>query len=333
VDVSVRPVLLAVLAATMLLVAAAPAQATIDFRSCIRDNESTATCAASAPSLSMLAGVEVGPGGNQLYTAAFNDGALQIWNRNATTGDVSFLRCFQDASWASVNRAECGSTPNDALEYAREIVISPDGRHLYVNGQAVSIFNRDAATGDLTYAGCVAPPEETSGIRDCATRHPALTNAAGIALSPDGGSLYVASAAADATLVMFERNTTSGALTAVGCFREPGDSFRCTDAIGFDGPIGVEVSADGRSVYVANRDASSVTEFARTRDRATRCPSRAASSIRPRGSRPRRRHAAGQPKGSIGRSDLRSPRTAVRSRSWATREPSPCSPATRRRAA
>ena len=75
-----------------------------------------------------------------------------------------------------------------------------------------------------------------------------------MAVSPDGKSVYVASARSNA-VVRLNRNTTTGAITqpagAAGCISEDG-SGPCADGHGLDGPLGVAVSPDGKSVYVAS---------------------------------------------------------------------------------
>ena len=123
-----------------------------------------------------------------------------------------------------------------------------------------------AVTGQLTQlsgtAGCVS---ETSTGGTCADGK-ALDFAAGLAISPDGKSVYVASLNSDA-VAAFQRDTTTGALTQLagtaGCISETGSGGACVDGKALSGPISVAVSADGASVYVGSTNSDAVAVFSR----------------------------------------------------------------------
>ncbi len=77
-----------------------------------------------------------------------------------------------------------------------------------------------------------------------------------MAVSPDGKSVYVASASPTASAVArLKRNTTTGAISqpagTAGCISEDG-SGPCADGHGLRGPYSVAVSPEGKSVYVAS---------------------------------------------------------------------------------
>jgi hypothetical protein len=89
-----------------------------------------------------------------------------------------------------------------------------------------------------------------------------LTNGSGIwnvAVAPGGQTAYATAFTADKVLI-FDRNTVTGALTqragAAGCVSE-GAVTGCLTARGLHQPDGIVVSADGRSVYVASWNANS----------------------------------------------------------------------------
>lgn len=86
-----------------------------------------------------------------------------------------------------------------------------------------------------------------------------------IAVSPDGGHVYVASSQSDA-IAIFTRNRQSGALVqakgAAGCIAAKG-AFGCATAIGLDEPNSVAISPNGRSLYATSRLGNSITAFVR----------------------------------------------------------------------
>ena len=76
------------------------------------------------------------------------------------------------------------------------MAVSPDGNHVYAAGQlddAVAVFSRDADTGELTF---LEVRKDTDPGTD------GLDVADGLAVSPDGGFIYVAGYGDDALTVL-----------------------------------------------------------------------------------------------------------------------------------
>lgn len=161
-----------------------------------------------------------------------------------------------------------GCATGAGLDGAAAVVVSPDGASVYVagaGGDAVAVFDR-RADGVLSQkagaAGCVSG----SGTGRCAHAD-ALDRPVAMAVSPDGGSVYVAAADGDA-VVVFDR-AADGTLTprpgAAGCISETGQGG-CADGTALDGPASVKVSPDGSSVYVASVASDALAVFDRAPD-------------------------------------------------------------------
>jgi DNA-binding beta-propeller fold protein YncE len=212
--------------------------------------------------------VAVSPDGKNVYVASGGQAvgdrsALVRFNRNRTTGAIS-----QPAGAAGCV-SEDGSGPcadGHGLAFAMSVAVSPDGKNVYVasEGGGVARFNRNSTTGAITQpagsAGCVS--DDGSG--PCADGHGLLFGAWSVAVSPDGKSVYAASQGG--TVVRFNRNTTTGAITepagAAGCMSEP-QMAGCTVGHGLRGPFSVAVSPDSKSVYVASAGSDAVARLDR----------------------------------------------------------------------
>src|SRR5207249_9332946 len=120
-------------------------------------------------------------------------GSLSVFGRNPTTGTATFLEVHRE-----------GVAGVDGLLGAHSVEVSPDGEHVYVaagypDGFAgfaaddkVSMFQRNALTGSLSYLGVKAngDPDGTIG----------LYGVTAIRVSPDGTYAYAVSLEAPATV-------------------------------------------------------------------------------------------------------------------------------------
>lgn len=129
------------------------------------------------------------------------------------------------------------------LPGATDVVVSPDGAHVYVVsvlGDSVVMFARDAGTNALTSLGFLE--DGVGGVEG-------LGAASRIAISPDGAHVYVASGDAvfvgDDALAVFERDPGTGLLTEIQVLEQ--------GVGGVDGlaaPTSLVVAPDGGHVYV-----------------------------------------------------------------------------------
>ncbi len=136
------------------------------------------------------------------------------------------------------------------LRGAHAVVVSPDGKHVYVPtslDDALVAFAR-AVNGTLTHVQTIFDID--AGIDG-------LDSARGIAMSPDGKHVYVA-ALLDKSLTAFGWDAGTGALTFI---EVEIDGVGAVD--GLAGANAVAVSPDGRHVYVASRSEDALAVFSR----------------------------------------------------------------------
>lgn len=157
-----------------------------------------------------------------------------------------------------------GCAPGKGLYGARAVAVSPDGANVYVAGGvagddvaksygAVAILKRNPATGGLVELGCLSSDgtDREEGASGSCTPEPSLLGADGVAVSPDGKTVYVTSSSS-ASVVAFARDAATGALTRLGCFQgTPRPGAPCGAANLLSSASSPVVSADGSSLYVA----------------------------------------------------------------------------------
>src|SRR5262249_16649899 len=126
--------------------------------------------------------------------------------RRAPDGALTRLGCIADNDSATA----CAQT-TDGLDAALDLVISRDGADVYVTGiddDAVVHMHRDAG-GLLTPVDCI--DDDDTGPEPCAQSTGGLDRVEGIAISPDGKSVYTSSDG-DHAVARFNR-ASDGALT------------------------------------------------------------------------------------------------------------------------
>lgn len=206
--------------------------------------------------------VAVSPDGADVYVTSRNSSSLTVFRRNPATGALTQL---PGAAGCLSGAPTPGCASAQALVGPDVVVVSPDGSSVYAGsffGNAVAVFERDAATGALAQpagsAACIA-----EAIGGCAPGI-ALGAPEGMAISADGTVVYVASALSGA-LAVLGRNPATGALAQAtdgsGCIVDnalngcaAGELLSGADA----------VALGGGSVYVTSLLSNSVTAFGHT---------------------------------------------------------------------
>ncbi|MCX6412341.1 MAG: IPT/TIG domain-containing protein, partial [Actinobacteria bacterium] len=160
-----------------------------------------------------------------------------------------------------------------------KLVVSPDGRNAYLNARAsnsLAIFDRNTTTGALTLKlgaeGCVS----NAPLGACTVIADYMPDPLSVSMSPDGANIYVdagGSAEEIDTVIIFSRNTTTGALTkltgANGCLASA-TLNDCTvinpaaqPARNFDSK-NVVISPDGLNAYIASFNWNMLLAFDRS---------------------------------------------------------------------
>ena len=140
----------------------------------------------------------------------------------------------------------------EGLDGAQSVAVEPNGKHIYVaglNDNAVAVFDRDYATGSLTFV-----ESEIEGAGGVSGLH----GASAVTVSPDGGKVFVAAYLGNSVAV-FSRDTTTGALSFSEAHFE-GDGGVVD---GLTGATAIAASPDDGHVYVAGYYESSIAVFTR----------------------------------------------------------------------
>lgn len=88
-------------------------------------------------------GLALSPGGENVYVAAFETGAIAVLDRNPKAGSVAQK---PGSAGCLAPRSVPGCTPARALNGVSSIALSPDGRYLYATSfesNAVDVFRRN----------------------------------------------------------------------------------------------------------------------------------------------------------------------------------------------
>jgi 6-phosphogluconolactonase (cycloisomerase 2 family) len=206
--------------------------------------------------------VVVSADGRSVYATGGSTSTLVSFGRNPKTGKLTPAGCITSESTAGVSSC----APAAAIGGANRLLISPNGRWLYVAAEAsgaVSTFARDPKTGKLRQVSCIGGDDNSVDPACAAGR--AIRFPQALALSPDGKQLYVTVTDGIVTLLV---NPVSGELTepigTVAClsFNEAHDPD-CGVAGSLDGAFGIAIAPDGRQLYVGSYNSNAVTQYAR----------------------------------------------------------------------
>ena len=170
----------------------------------------------------------------RVYVTSAGDNALAVFNRNPSSGSLSFLTLQRD-----------GAGGVDTLAGASAVSVVPSNVFIYVaasTDNAISLFTRNPSLGEIAFV--TTYQEGIDGISG-------LKGVTDLAISPDARYVYVVSKV-DNAVVAFDRETATGILSF-----SPDKVYRNGEngIDGLNGANAIAMSPDGLRVYVAGSNA------------------------------------------------------------------------------
>jgi hypothetical protein len=217
--------------------------------------------------------VLVTPNGKFVYVVGWGSStgtaSVAAFSRNATTGRLTQL----PGTKACIGAA-AGCTPGIAMDRGLNLYMSPDGHNIYETAQtangaiAILTVNPDGSLSQLPgIDGCVTPGgDDGNGHPNTCTPGTAVGLSYQLAITPDGKFLYDVSQS-DSAVTVFQRDTTSGALTqkngVFGCISQSGNSGACTPEPHLGSNRSVMISRDSTGKLVYALGGSTIVQFTR----------------------------------------------------------------------
>jgi DNA-binding beta-propeller fold protein YncE len=227
-----------------------------------------AAIAGCAPGTALGApeGMAISDNGASLYVASALSNAVVVLNRDPTSGALTQPG---DGSGCIVDSALTGCTTGVQLAGANAVALSPGSGDAYVTSlfsNSVTSFTRSASSGALTQKpgtlGCLVWLRAVG----CSFGR-ALSSPEGLAVSPDGESVYAAAFATGAIDVL-DRRGKAGIVAQksgrAGCLAPPSVPG-CSPGRALRGVSSIAVSPDGRNVYATAFGSNALDVFRRIR--------------------------------------------------------------------
>jgi DNA-binding beta-propeller fold protein YncE len=196
--------------------------------------------------------IAVAPGGHAAYAVAFQSAALTELRRSPS-GRLTYRGCVGDDGLSG-----CRVLHHGSLTGATAVAVSPDGRDVYVASQVGTVTRFTASKGGrLAFAGCIGD----AGLAGCSpVPGKLLAGATGIAVAPDGRTLYVAASGSDALVELSVG--AKGAPRLASCLRARGQGPCAPSSAGALRHLGaVTGSPEGRSLYTGGALGATVSSF------------------------------------------------------------------------
>jgi DNA-binding beta-propeller fold protein YncE len=207
--------------------------------------------------------VAVSPDGRNVYATSRSGSSVTTFIRNRRSGALRQLPPSASGCISGLPIPTC--TAGRALKWPDVVVVSPDGRNVYVGdfaGGGVVSFGRAGGAGALTQlagtAGCI-----TEAAAEGCAQGREMDKVEGMAISPSGSTVYAASPFSNAIDVL-QRDASTGALTQAadtgGCITVAAVGG-CAQGYQFGGVNALVVAPKGGDVYATSLTSNSVTTF------------------------------------------------------------------------
>lgn len=196
------------------------------------------------------------PDGLDLYVSGTNDDALAVFHRETLESTFEFVERKKDGEEIPQPPPGEGEEPPppiylDGLDGPRGVVVSPDGKQVYVAGSnehALVVFTRNPLDGKLTHVKTYKDgQDDLQGLAGVFT----------LAVSADGKFLY-ATSVIDSALTVLNRNDATGELTVVETLIDNQNGVN-----GLDFVTALSITADGSRLYSAASDDNAIGVFRR----------------------------------------------------------------------
>jgi DNA-binding beta-propeller fold protein YncE len=192
-------------------------------------------------------------GGNQPTGLGFTpDGEFLLATNRDSTEAAPSVSVFSVAADTGALTLVPSSPVGVGINDPRAVVVSPDGRFVYVTGRRGPVgpppTNADSAIAALT----ISPDGSLHAITGSPLYIPAQVNSFGASITPDGEHMYVAQSNGD-KIHGLDLNPTTGAPTVM-----TGSPFQAAG----DSPVELAVEPDGEQLWVSEAFGKSVEGFA-----------------------------------------------------------------------
>jgi DNA-binding beta-propeller fold protein YncE len=228
---------------------------------CAHENETKEVAVMTNP-----AAIAISPDGKDVYVVTQGSNNLVEFRREED-GLLAEIGCISHESTST-----CAKTEAKGLHLPYGLVVSPDGKNVYVASyadEAIAEFARNTATGELQQ---LEPPNDcisSTSASGCTTTNAiGLEHAIGVVVSPgEGDDVYVAAGGeeGEGAIVAFRREPATGALTQLenteACIST--SNAKCLHGEAINGPEDLTISPDGKNVYANSYQDNAVIELAR----------------------------------------------------------------------
>jgi cysteine-rich repeat protein len=202
--------------------------------------------------------------------AVSSDGRHLYLGANEGTTSGRIVVCSIDqvtGALTQIQQVVEGEGPNVGLARTNEVVVSPDGRHVY-SAASGDLFNAHQPSSVAAFARDDNPASPDFGKLTFvdAEFSPPVTHAswyARIIVSPDGEHLYV-TAFEESAVSIFDRDPSTGGIAYLGRVKQGEDGI-----LGFYRPAGMTLSPDGTFFTVASWGDGVITTLKRNASNGT----------------------------------------------------------------